>query len=338
MKSEELLGFFLDLQQECGGVIPFERYMQEALYHPLYGYYSAQIRDVGAAGDFSTSATLDLGLGMALAAWITKRAQELGWQRIPVIEVGAGNGKLARDILRHLPWKTRWHIDYMIHETSPMLQQKQRKLLRWSGVRWISDLAVALDQSQGRALIFSNELVDAFPCKLFQKTGQEWQELGITISKEGGLSEKIIATTSPDPWFAQFAHLSEGQRVERHDSYRDWLRTWSSHWREGALLTIDYGEKACDLYERKPEGSLRAYWRHQRLTRRDLYARFGKQDLTVDVNFTDLLKWGEELRWKNKPLITQHEFVEAWVSRKSIVKNFPTEAGKAFKVLEQSPV
>ncbi|MCX6958973.1 MAG: class I SAM-dependent methyltransferase, partial [Verrucomicrobia bacterium] len=105
MAGHDLLTFLLRVQEECGGAIPFERFMQEALYHPRFGYYSAHIKDVGREGDFSTSATLDEGLGAAIASWIRLRSRELGWRDIPVIEVGAGNGALARSVLGHLGWK-----------------------------------------------------------------------------------------------------------------------------------------------------------------------------------------------------------------------------------------
>jgi SAM-dependent MidA family methyltransferase len=337
VKNGDLLHFLLDLQKECGGVIPFERYMQEALYNPNFGYYSSQIRDVGAAGDFSTSATLDKSLGRSIADWITTRSKELGWRRIPVIEIGAGNGALARSVLRHLGWKKRWTVDYMIHETSLVLRELQQKQLRRQGVRWINSLPEFLEKTQGDALIFSNELVDAFPCRLFQKVGGIWQELGISITEQGVLSEQITSRTPADPWFYQFAHLPDGQRIERHDSYRDWLRDWSASWKSGAMLTIDYGESAKTLYERRPAGSLRAYWRHQRFTGANLYARFGKQDLTADVNFSDLISWGEELGWQHHPLVTQREFVSSWIKNLSEQSTLPSEAGDAFKVLEQTP-
>ena len=337
MKKGDLLRFLLELQEECGGIIPFERYMQEALYHPDFGYYSAQIRDVGAAGDFSTSATLDPYLGQAIAAWIEHRAEKLGWRSIPVIEIGAGSGTLARSVLRHLSWKNRWRVNYRIHETSPVLRKRQKSNLRWRGVRWMTSLGETLKQSGGRALIFSNELVDAFPCRLFQKSGEGWQELGVWISSEGTLSEKILGSVPSDPWFEQFGPLPEGQRVERLDSYREWLKDWSPFWKEGSLLTIDYGDLNDRLYNRRAGGSLRAYYRHQRRTGRDLYARFGKQDLTADVNFTDLISWGTELGWKNASLITQAEFTTSWASKKSALSSLPTEAGDAFKVLEQTP-
>ncbi len=341
MNNSGLLNFLRTLQQEYGEVIPFDRYMQEALYHPRFGYYSAQIRGVGTAGDFSTSTTLDTGLGMAIASWITERARNRGWRRIPVIEIGAGNGALAHSVLRHLDWKIRWHTDYIIHETSPVLKQQQRKLLRWSGVRWVSSLPATLATLHGKALIFSNELADAFPCRLFQQSKEGWNELGVKIDSEGSLSEVIVGSPSSAPWFHQFGKLPEGQRVERHDSFHDWLHTWSDRWQQGSLLTIDYGNIAEKLYQRRKEGSLRAYWHHQRYIGRDLYARFGKQDLTADVNFSDLMAWGEELGWKNDPLITQREFVTSWLLKKErsfISQRFMTQgdAGDVFKVLEQT--
>jgi SAM-dependent MidA family methyltransferase len=314
--------------------------MQEGLYHPLHGYYASHIKNVGKEGDFSTSATLDPQLGKALAVWIIKRARQLDWRRIPVIEIGAGSGALARSLLRHLDWKTRWRIDYRILETSPVLQKLQKNSLSWHGVRWIRSLPEELVRTGGKALIFSNELVDAFPCRLFQNQGGSWHELGVKISEEEGLSEVIVGKAPEEAWFQEFSHLPEGQRLERHDSYRDWLGQWSRNWKEGFLLTIDYGDLSERLYDRRPGGSLRAYYRHQRFTGSELYARFGKQDLTADVNFSDLMEWGSDLGWKHSPLLTQHDFVRFWMAKTTPLQEhllLPTEAGEAFKVLEQYP-
>lgn len=126
------------------------------------------------------------------------------------------------------------------------------------------------------------------------------------------------------------------------------------------MLTIDYGDTEERLYTRRPEGSLRAYWKHHRYTGRDLYVRFGKQDLTADVNFSDLISWGEALGWETIQLTTQSEFMTqfllgvatASLSRKSIQPAFSStikpdsdtegngedwDVGDAFKVLEQRP-
>ena len=363
MSGHDLLSFLRQVQEECGGAIPFERFMQEALYHPRFGYYSANIKDVGREGDFSTSATLDEGLGAAIASWIMARSKELGWKHIPVIEIGAGNGALARSVLAHLGWRKRLRTDYMIHETSPIMRERQRKNLRWKGVRWIDSLPQALDQLQGRALIFSNELVDAFPCRLFLRSEDSWEELGVRIQTDGSLSEVRLASPSTPDNFATPSTLPlspqapEGQRVERHDSYHSWIRVWAPHWKSGSMLTIDYGDTKERIYTRRPEGSLRAYWKHHRYTGRDLYARFGKQDLTADVNFSDLITWGEALNWKTILHTTQREFMTQFqrreiispLSRRSSQSTCSStinpvsdtegtgDAGDTFKVLEQQP-
>jgi SAM-dependent MidA family methyltransferase len=342
VSHNDLLHFLQAVQQQCGGVIPIERFMKEALYHPVFGYYSSRIHNVGAKGDFSTSATLDPHLGKAIAHWIANRAKALGWKSIPIIEVGAGSGLLALSILRHSGWIERWRSDYMICEASPILRARQKENLRWHGVHWIKDLQEGLERSGGRALIFSNELVDAFPCRVFQKTGKGWDELGIIIHPDGSLSETPANPATQDSWFEKFSDLKEGQRVERHDSYLDWLRNWNSLWKEGRLLTIDYGNLREGLYSGHPEGSLRAYWKHQRYTGLDLYARFGKQDLTADVNFSDLIAWGKSFGWREISFMTQRAFLKQWIPtiNPDEAKNrflIPDDVGDVFKVLEQCP-
>ena len=345
MPAEETLPeFLLRIQREAGGVIPFSRFMMEALHHPRFGYYGAHIADVGPRGDFSTSATLSDRLGRAIASWACARAREANWGSIPLIEVGAGSGSLARTVLRRLGWFRRLRTDYLIVESSPVLRARQELHLKRLGVKWHDSVQSALGALGGRALVFSNELVDAFPCRIFQRTRPGWVELGVSFCPERGLSELLVAKAEDDPWFLTFAGLPEGQRVERHDSYRNWLGEWAPGWREGALLTVDYGDAAPVLYARRPEGSLRAYWNHRRITGVGVYARFGRQDLTADVNFSDLMEWGRELGWSNRSLVTQGEFLHAWCRGsngepflRDAFLDSPGGAGGAFKVLEQAP-
>ena len=109
------------------------------------------------------------------------------------------------------------------------------------------------------------------------------------------------------------------------------------------MLTIDYGDAEEHLYERRPQGSLRAYWKHQRHTGIDVYARFGRQDITSDINFSALKHWGEECRWKTLSLSSQREFLKKWLSEKTAEVasdrfTDPDDAGDAFRVFEQQPL
>ena len=110
------------------------------------------------------------------------------------------------------------------------------------------------------------------------------------------------------------------------------------------MLTVDYGDLFPQLYHRRPRGTLRAYLRHQRLTGTEVYANMGRQDITADVNFTDLMNWGESLGWETQDFCTQREFllrhVPATVARATTdpaVAHVTDEhgAGGAFKVLVQ---
>jgi len=330
------LDHLLAVQAECGGAIPVERYLREALYHPEHGYYARNIRTVGRRGDFATSASLGEALGSALARWL--------WQnRLPsrgawhIIEAGAGTGELARTVLRRLGLWRRRGLTYHIVETSPVLQAEQRKALPQFRVQWHDSMPSALAACDGRAVIFSNELIDAFPCRLFERRVDAWIEVGVRI-ENGRLSE--CALDRPPPASSAFGgDFKDGQRVEVHTSAAEWFASWAAAACEARLLTIDYGDTMPALYHRRPRGTLRAYFHHQRYEGAEVYHRFGKQDITADVNFTDLRAWTERCGWRTVALTTQTEFLAAHGAVRAGMHDAQladhTGAGGAFKVLVQ---
>ena len=346
--------FLRDLIAREGGSISFERFMREALYHPEFGYYARQIRTVGGNGDFSTSATLHGALGTAVASWTARRRTGFGW-RSPwhVIELGGGNGQLADQVLRSLGWWARRGVRYHVVERSETLQREQQaRLARWPAVSWHEDIEGALRAADGRALIVSNEFVDAFPCVWLELDGSgDWRELRVEWHPGTGTFAECRRPWEPPgeetavfaPGYA--ATLASGQRVEWHREYLRWLRAWTPLWRSGSLLTIDYGDELPALYHRRPGGTLRAYHQHQRLAGPEIYARIGRQDLTADVNFTDLKHWGAILGLTEIDYCPQAEFLRQWLPAKYLRRHEheprlaflldEAGAGGAFKVLEQ---
>ena len=347
-----------DLIAREGGSISFERFMQEALHHPRFGYYARQVRTVGAEGDFSTSATMHGALGKAVAAWAARRRTELGG-RSPwhLVELGGGGGQLADEVWRSLGWWTRRSLSYHIVERSETLRREQReRLARWPRVAWHEDIEAALRAADGRALVISNEFVDAFPCVWLEWDGAAWREVRVIWPPESGtLAERCEDWKLPDGGFpglgsAVFApdytaSLATGQRVEWHRAYLRWLQDWTPLWRSGCLLTIDYGDDLPALYHRRPAGTVRAYHRHRRITGPEIYARVGQQDLTADVNFTDLKHWGTALDLTEAGYCDQAEFLRRWLPP-GYLRRCAHEprlaflldgagAGGAFKVLEQ---
>lgn len=303
--------------------------MQLALHDPRKGYYANNIRTVGQSGDFSTTATLSPLLGRAIAhsalTWSKETKSPLN-----LIEVGAGDGSLAKSVIEHIPLFKRLRLNYHIVDTSAPLVEKQRTKLKGKKAKWHDDIVTALKDCQGVAFIFSNELVDAFPVRIFKKGQSNWQELHYTDHTETFLDVEAIPETSADQ------HI-EGQRIEIHESYRDWLRSWLPHWKSGQLLTIDYGDTYPEIFCRRPSGTIRAYFHHHLRSGIEIYQNIGHQDITADVNFTDLMEWGEQDGLDTVSLISQNEYLTPF-ARQTEQDQFlihPDGSGSAFKVLLQ---
>ncbi len=315
--------------------LSFEQFMNEALFHPEHGYYTTQVRAVGESGDFSTSATLSPTLGTAIAAWASEWHQKNGGS-FHLIEVGAGSGQLARAILAKIPLMQRWKCRYHIVEASPKLQAQQEDLLG-NKVTWHAHLREALQATRGRALIFSNELVDAFPVRVFQKNEEGFEELHLRLNDHHQLEEfwKSPPHLPSSGLFEESFPLRH--RFEVHESYYHWLQEWNEEWSEGELLTIDYGGDAHENYHRRPTGSLRAYLLHQLLDGPQIYENIGRQDLTADVFFPDLINWGKQLGWEVSSYQTQTEFLTPHL-RQTLADTYlssPEGPGQAFKILLQ---
>jgi len=338
------LGIASWLRQK-GGRASFTEFMAAALYAPGTGYYTQNVSGVGKGGDFATSATLHPILGAAVAGWIRSQWDRLGV--LPVIEIGAGDGSLAASVLAALPWWKRWGVKYHIVDVSPPLVALQKAKLKDRKITWHDSVKGALAACDGKALLFSNELADAFPCRLLMKSVRGWDEIYLRMRADGFEEER--EELHPEVW-SEWSACSEehmwrpGQRVEVQESYFEWLKGWVPKWAEGAMLTVDYGAEVSRLYWRRPGGTLRAYFAHLRLEGSDIYARMGQQDLTVDVNFTDLRNWGEALGLETLEEAAQREFVERYAGdylKKSAnheaVKYLQDSegAGEAFRILAQ---
>lgn len=317
----------LDANQQ----LRFDRFMELALYDADHGYYAKHITTVGHRGDFSTTATLSPALARGIAAWIKTEAPS------HVIEIGAGTGVLTKAVRKALPFLMRHRTSFHIVERSPVLRAAQKQLLQGK-VRWHNSVADALRAVGGSAFLFSNELVDAFPARVFQSTADGWTELFLTPSDHS--LRELWQPVCELPDSTAFTHSwPVGQRIEVQASYRAWFADWCSAWIGGSLLTIDYGGSSAQIYHRRPSGSLRSYLHHQALAGPAIYESPGVRDLTADVNFDDLRRWGEDLGIQTLGFHTQREFLLPH-ARPTDADRFLTDpegAGSAFKVLHQSP-
>jgi SAM-dependent MidA family methyltransferase len=344
------------------GAIPFARFMELALYCPETGYYERNQDNVGRRGDFITSVSTGSLFGELLAFQFAEWLQEfqISNLRFQIVEAGAHDGKLACDILR---WLEKFRpelfarIEYWILEPSPTRQQWQRETLeKFSNVCWFTgfdELKLKTQNSKLTGVLFSNELLDAFPVRRFgwDAKNKTWFELGVALA-----GEKFIWTKLQDSQFVirnseLEAVLPDGYVIEDSPAAENWWRAATGIFTRGKLLAIDYGFSAAEQFSpARLNGTLRAYFRHQ--VSDDLLAQPGEQDLTAHVNFSAIQKAGEEVGLNTEMFCTQPQFLtrilQKAVAKKSFVSldskqvrqfqtlTHPEHLGRAFRVLVQS--
>ncbi|MFK7850195.1 MAG: SAM-dependent methyltransferase [Akkermansiaceae bacterium] len=281
--------------------------MKRALFDPEHGYYSKNIRTIGARGDFTTAPQLSEAPAKAIAAWAIEAMRSHRTNNI--IEIGPGLGTLSQQIRKHLPIIQRFRANFHLVDSSPTLSNKQSQSLgKHASIH--QTIESALEACHGRAVIFSNELVDAFPVRLFELSDGYWQEVHVDLSKKFPIEHLAKPENLPNSSIFDL-DFPQGQRVEVHESYHTWIKNWLPRWKNGKILTIDYGAEAKTLYERKPRGTLRAYLMHQCLSGKEVYLNQGLQDITADVNFTDLQHWTDP--WlKTETILKMNEFLKAY--------------------------
>ncbi|BAZ66769.1 hypothetical protein NIES4106_15210 [Fischerella sp. NIES-4106] len=298
--------------------ITFAIYMDMALYSPDYGYYSTQAVNIGKQGDFFTSVHLGPDFGELLAEQFVQMWEILGQPAaFSLVEMGAGQGHLALDILNYL--KLRYPnffaaLNYIIVEKSPILRQEQQQRLQGFTV----EIKSSLDEILSNSIIgcfFSNELVDALPVHQFILEQGQLREIYVTLQPESIVnSQELFTSPSPHtlfkeviaepstPRLAEYFDLvgiklienvyPEGYRSEINLAALDWLGVVADRLQRGYVLTIDYGYPASRYYNpRRSQGTLQCYWHHQR--HNNPYINIGRQDITAHVDFTALEKWGE---------------------------------------------
>ena len=303
----------------------FDHFMQAALYHPESGYYTSRIKSVGPRGDFTTTPQLSNILAKAIAHTFLQSGLR------HLIEVGPGTGLLAQQIWKELPFLTKLKTQQHLVEVSPPLRALQKK--KNPKAHHYKTIQGALASSKGKAFLYSNELVDAFPVRIFRKEKSGWSELHLE-GKQPHLQEQFLpAAELPDSLLFQ-ENFQHHQRIEVHESYHQWLQSWLPDLSQGQILTIDYTAPDPRLLS----GTLRGYFLQDRLPGPNLYQNAGHIDLTTDVHFDDLEHWSKPLGLNTITRTTQREFLAPF-SKNSQQDNHLTDpdgAGQAFEVLLQS--
>ncbi len=293
------------------GPISFAEYQTLALYDEAGGFFAAG-RGAGRSGrDFVTSPEVGTLFGALVARWIDAAWQRLGSpDPFVVVEVGAGRGRLAADVLRAGP-DCAPALRYVLVERSQSLRRAQRDLLDLEpagevlgpfvrGVdpddpdepaRGVGPIATSIDALPAirvEGVVVANELLDNLPVHLVERTGGGWAEVRVGLDLEGAFAETLIPAS--DALGAEADEVTRGvtvpvgSRLPVPLALREWLEHVAGMLRSGEVILVDYGDEVSGLLARGPSGPrgwLRTYRAHGHGGA--ILDDPGSQDITCDV-------------------------------------------------------
>lgn len=286
-QSEALRARIADEIRRAGGWIGFDRFMELALFAPGLGYYSGGAHKFGPEGDFVTAPEISPLFGKALAR---QAAQIMALSAPILLEVGAGSGVLACDLLRALEDCGQLPERYAILELSGELRARQAQTLR-EQVPHLVDRVEWLDgmPEHFSGCVIANEVLDVMPVQLVVWRSDGIFERGVALDADGAFAwqEQPAQGRLLEAARALPVELpEEGEYVsEICLPARAWLAGWAERLVAGALILIDYGYPQAEYYlPSRSHGTVQCYYRHRAHT--ELLRWPGLNDITSFVDFT----------------------------------------------------
>ncbi|WP_167577580.1 class I SAM-dependent methyltransferase [Ammoniphilus sp. YIM 78166] len=293
--------------------------MNLALYDPTYGYYSRAKKKVGKDGDFYTSSSVGPVFGEVLGDIFADMLQTLTPEEpLYLVEFGGGTGGLMADILEE--WKRKSpglieRIRLVMIEKSSYHRALQEQKLRAFPVQWLDSWESLCFSASGiRGIIYSNELLDAFPVYITEWTGTEWVEIRVAWNEEERRLEEVrskLAHAELESYLGnEDIHIpkKQGFRVEINLDAGKWVEAISEGFTHGYLVTIDYGFLRPELYiPARSNGTLMCYRQH--IASDDPLVDPGEKDITTHLNFSFLIEKGEETNLNQLGYYNQSQFL-----------------------------
>lgn len=284
------------------GAISFREWMAAALYDEREGYYCRPDRKRWGRveGDYRTSPERSPLFAATFAGYFAALYAELDsppqWT---ILEAGAGAGDFARIVLETLErdypgvfQATRYYLDEISHDA----RRRARANLSAFSNRIEFCQKGWHDLSLEAGVVFSNELLDAFPVHRVRMRGGQLRELCVALNDAGDFvwSEQEPTTPQLEAHFSRLnLTLAEGHSAEVNLAAEEWIARVAGVLRRGYVVSVDYGAEAVELYQspERRDGTLRGFRAHEFVA--DLLAGPGGHDLTTTVNWTALRQAGE---------------------------------------------
>ena len=297
------------------GPLTFREWMQVALYDPFEGYYRKHNRKIwGREGDYRTSPERSDLFAATFARYFAQLYGRLGNpERFAIVEAGGGEGRFAAGVLQTLRnyfpnvFAASHYIFDEIGEPARMIASD---LL--TGFADRVEFASLDHLSIKCGVVFTNELIDAFPVHRVIVTGGQLCEYYVNINAQS----KFCWTIGPPstPRLANYIkqhdiHLSDGQSAEINLDVEPWLNRVAESLKRGYIVTVDYGAETLELYSRSErfDGTLRGFHKHGLVD--SVLEAPGNHDLTSTVNWTAFKVAGERAGLKTVAFARQDKFL-----------------------------
>ena len=287
--SEQITSLIRHTIEEAGGWLDFFQFMQLALYAPSLGYYSAGSQKFGdskkSGGDFVTAPEISPLFAQTISRQIEQVLQEIDGD---ILELGAGTGKLAADVLLTLARLNRLPSKYFILEVSNHLRQVQLETLQKKlpadliqRVEWLNELPTKFE-----GVVMANEVLDAIPVHMVHVEKQGLSERGVAW-RDGFIWQDKVTTRKDLLVAAAKQHLAEGYITEFCPAASGLIASLARMLQRGIILMIDYGFSAREYYHpQRNQGTLMCHYQHYAHT--EPLINVGLQDITAHVDFTSI--------------------------------------------------
>lgn len=315
------------------GVLPFDRFMELALYAPGLGYYVAGSRKLGAEGDFMTAPEVSPLFGRCLARQCAQILALLGGGDI--LEFGAGSGSLATVLLEELAQLGHPPDRYLIVEPSPDLRERQIEALAGrSEVQWRTRLPSSL-----HGVVLANEILDAMPVHRF--TIQNGRVYALGVGWDESASVFVERTCPPGADLQQVVAalqtaghpLVEDYRSEVNLRATPWIAALGKMLDAGIALLIDYGYSRAEYYRAdRTMGTLMCHYRHR--AHPDPYRLVGLQDITASVDFSAVAHAGKDAKLALLGYTTQANFLLGCGLDHLLAESAPVDAQAHWSLVE----
>ncbi len=283
--------------------------MELALYHHPFGYYS---RGFPAGTDYITAPRVSAVFGRLMGRFVAGLHEMTGGEDVlPVLELGAGDGRLAMTAV------SSGHLSSLVSSgrvtwIAADPGYRERGSACRGSFHPLASRSLESFAGIGRAVVVGNEFFDALPVKVVEFRGGRFREVLVGLHK-GRLAEDL-GEPSGERLAAYLAQAGlprvEGARYEVNLRAREVMEDLSRAVSTGVLVAVDYGGESAELHARGPTGgTLRSFGSHSVMG--SVLENTGETDITADVNFTDLVRWGEDSGWRKVALVTQHRFLHS---------------------------